>query len=224
VAGKPFLRWKAGIDTLAQGGAWRWALALGFAIALGGGVWAYDVYSPEIGAKWPVWKAEGAPWLRETVLWIEFLASITLTTAILCWFTALFFCAFCALGFGLPRVLDWLARRFAPRQILVQVRRAIGAALEWDRLWGTVFNVMASLAALDTLRLVLKRPLDYWDAGIQTAIATAIELIVFQLLFAQGRLGWPSNKPVERTDPGICEEESSSTPEGQSRTAKDRAH
>jgi hypothetical protein len=175
-----------------QGGAWRWALALGFAIALGGGAWAYDVYGPGIRAMWPTWKVEGEPWLRETLLWIEFLASLTLTTAFLCWFTALFFCTFCALGFGLPRAIDWCANRYLPRRNVEQVRRAMDSALEQERLWGTIYNVMASAAALVTLPAVLRRPLDGWDIGIQVVILVAIELIVLQVLFAQGRLGWPS--------------------------------
>jgi hypothetical protein len=185
VAGKPFPGWKAGIETLIQGGAWRWALALGFAIALGGGAWAYDVYGPEIRAMWPTWKVEGKPWLRDTLLWIEFLASITLTTTLLCWFTTFFFCAFCALGFGLPRIFDRFAGRFVSHQSLGRVRRVLATVLGRDRLWGTVFNVVASLVALFTLSLVLKRPLDYWDIGIQVAVAAAIELIVLQELLTR---------------------------------------
>jgi hypothetical protein len=66
--------------------------------------------------------------------------------------------------------------------------------LEQERLLGTVLNLIASFAALITLPNVLGRPLDYWDVGAQVGISAAVELIVFQVLFDQGRLGWPFHK------------------------------
>jgi len=169
-------------------------LALGYAIALGGGAWAYDVFGAEIRSLWPAWKAEGEFWLREALLWIEFLASITLTTAILCWFTALLFCLLCAMLLGLLWLLDRYSSQLFPRQDPSQWRQTIDGIWRHERLWGTVFNLLASLAALGVLTKVLNRTLDYWDVGIQIAISVAIELIVLQVLFAQGRFGWPRNK------------------------------
>jgi hypothetical protein len=168
-------------------------LAAGFAIALGGGLWAYDVWGPRIRASWPTWKAEGAPWLRETLLWIEFLASITLTVALLCWCTALSFCLLCALVFGLPYLLDWLGKR-VPRPEIDRLRRGLELALQRERLLGTLCNLIASAAALVCLARILRRPLDYWDVGIQILISAAFELIVLQVLFAEGRLDWPWNQ------------------------------
>jgi hypothetical protein len=169
---------------------WRWALALGFAIALGGGVWIYDVFGAEIHTLWPRWKAEGEPWLRATLLWIEFLASITVTVAILCWFTALFFCLFCAILFSLPRLLEWCSRRTSFPRRFDQIRRTVGSIVERDRLLGTICNLCASIGALFVLTILLRRPLDYWDIGIQVVISTAIELIVLQILFANGQFNW----------------------------------
>jgi hypothetical protein len=194
VAVEPFRSWRAGIRTLVQGGAWRWALALGFSIALGGGAWAYDVYGSAIHTLWPMWKEEGRLWQRETLLWIEFLASITLTAAILCWFTALFFCVMCALLFGLLALLDRLSSQLVPGRDQSRMRNTIDEIWRRDRLWGSILNVVASLAALATLTKLLDRSLDYWDLGIQIAVSAAIELIVFQVLFAQGRLSWPGGK------------------------------
>lgn len=194
MAEEPFRGWRASIRTLIRGGAWRWALALGFAIALGGSAWAYDVYGSNIRALWPTWKTEGDPWLREALLWIEFLASITLTTAILCWLTALFFCLLCALLCGLFVLLDRFAGKLFPRQYVSRVQHTIDDILRRDRVWGTISNILASLSALVALTRLLRRPLDYWDIGIQFAISAAIELIVFQVLFAQGRLRWPGNR------------------------------
>jgi len=182
---------------LVRGGAWRWALALGFAIALGGGAWAYDVFGPEIRAFWPMWKAEGKPWLRETLLWIEFASSITLTVATLCWFTSLFFCVLCALFFGLSRLLDRCSVRALPEQGLARMRRAMNWIVQHDRLLGSIANALASLAALAVLRILLKRPLDLWDIGIQIMISAAVQLIVLQILFPRGRLDWPWRKPSD---------------------------
>jgi hypothetical protein len=172
------------LRTLVHGGAWRWALALGFAIALGGGAWAYDVFGPQIQSAWPRWKAEGNPWLRETLLWIEFLTSITLSIALLCWLTALFFCLFCAMLFGVPYLLDRFSRNFTPRQGFDSIRYAVDIVLERERLLGTALNLLASLAALVALSNILGRPLDYWDVGIQVAVSAAVELIVLQVVFA----------------------------------------
>jgi hypothetical protein len=172
------------LRTLLQEGAWRWALALGFAIALGGGAWAYDVFGSQIQSAWPRWKAEGEPWLRETLLWIEFLTSVTLSIALLCWLTALFFCLFCAMLFGAPCLLDRFSRHFTPRRGFDRIRYAVDTFLEKERLLGTVLNLLASLAALVALSNILGRPLDYWDVGIQFAVFAAVELIVLQVLFA----------------------------------------
>lgn len=194
MARNSFPRWRAGIHALIQGGVWRWALAIGFAVALAGGVWVCDVFGPEILTAWPRWKTEGEPWLRETLLWIEFLASITLATALLCWFTALLFCLFCAILFSLPGLLDWLSRRTSLSRRFDQIQQIAHTIRQRDRLFGTILNLLASAGALVTLVVVLERPLDYWDVGIQVAISAAIELIVFQVLFANGQFNWPARK------------------------------
>ena len=187
-------RWRASIRALVQGGAWRWALAVGFAVALGGGVWVYDVFGPRIHASWPHWKSGGKPWLRETVLWIEFLASITLTVAILCWFTALYFCLLCAMLYSLPHLFHWFSRHVSPERRFHQIVHRLDALVERDWVLGTILNLIVSGMALVTVTIILERPLDYWDIGIQAVIAAAIELIVLQVLFAKGRLGWPARK------------------------------
>jgi hypothetical protein len=194
VAQVTFPRWRASIRALVRGGGWRWALATGFAVALGGGAWAYDVFGPEIRASWPRWKVEGAPWVRNTLLWLEFLASMTLTIAILCWCTALLFCLLSALVFSLPRLLSWFCRRFPSCRRLDQARRTADAIAQRERIVGTLLNLLAGLGALVTLTVVLGRSLDLWDLGIQAAISAAIELIVLEILFAEGRLGWPTRK------------------------------
>jgi hypothetical protein len=77
---------------------------------------------------------------------------------------------------------------------LDQLQRTVNAVLLKDRLLGTALNLLASLAALAALTVILGRPLDYWDIGIQVTISAAIELIVLQVLFAGGRFGWPTRR------------------------------
>jgi len=162
---------------LIEGGMWRWALAIGFAVALGGGVWAYDVFSPQIRAAWPRWKAEGQPWVREALLWIEFLGSIALTVTILCWATALLFCLLGVVLFALLHLAERSLARTRPAGRLRQTLRK-----EW--VLGTVLNVLASIGSLGVLTALLGRRLDGWDLGIQAAVSAAVELIVLQILFA----------------------------------------
>jgi hypothetical protein len=186
-----FPRWRAGVRTIIQGGMWRWALALGFAVALGGGAWFYDVHWPRVRTAWPQWKAQSTPAVREVLLWIEFTVSIGLSIAALCWFTALIFAILSTLAFLLPR---WVGRHLGAasipgrRRVLLQF---VGRAVEHDRLLGTVLNLVASCGSLGVMSVVRSRPLDFWDIGIQGAIAVAIELIVLQVLFSEGQLGWP---------------------------------
>jgi hypothetical protein len=177
---------------LTKGGAWRWVLAVGFAIALGGGAWFYDVFGPKIRALWPHWKVEGRPWIREALLWIEFLASISLSIAVLCWCTALLFSLLCAMLFSLPHLVGWLRKRFRSQQRLTRMQQHVDKILGHDRLLGTVLNVLASAGALAVLMVIRKRPPDYWDVGIQVAVTAAIELIVLQILFVEGRFRWPT--------------------------------
>jgi hypothetical protein len=171
---------------------WRWALAAGFAVALGGGVWAYDVLAPQIRASWPRWKAKGLPWVREALLWIEFLASIALTLTILCWATAVLFCLLGVIMFTLLHLLERLSARGRHAGRFRQGERIVGVLLRKEWVAGTILNIMASTGSLAVLTVLLDRRLDYWDLAIQVAVSAAVELIVLQVLFADGRLGWPA--------------------------------
>jgi len=190
-----FPRWRAGVRTLVQGGMWRWALAIGFALVLGGGAWFFDVHWPRIRAAWPLWKAQSTPAVREMLLWIEFAASIGLSVVALCWFSALLFSLLCAIVFLLPR---WVGRH--PKEPSIprrqRVLRFLDSVVERDKLLGTVLNVLASSGALGVMSVVKARPLDLWDIGIQGAIAVAIELIVLQVLFSEGRFRLPRPKSL----------------------------
>jgi hypothetical protein len=196
VAQEMFPRWRASLRALFQGGLWRWALAIGFSVALGGGLWTYDVYGTEIRDSWPRWKAESKPWVRESLLWLEFLTSVTLTIALLCWVSAFLFCLLCVMVFSLPHLLDRVSSRLPSSRRLAQVHRASQTVTQRDRLVGTLLNLLASAGALAVLPVLLGRAPDYWDVGIQAAISIAIELIVLQVLFPGGRLGWPTRKTL----------------------------
>jgi hypothetical protein len=194
VAHKSFPRWRASIRILVRGGVWRWALAVGFAVALGGGVWFYDVYGTQIRSAWPEWKAEGAPWVRESLLWIEFLASITLTCAFLCWASALLFCLSSVLVFSLLGLLKDVYQGHSRTVRSFQIREAVEAIARHDRLLGTLLNLTSSIGALGLLAVVLKRRLDLWDLGIQLVVSMAMELIVLDLVLIGGRIAWPADK------------------------------
>lgn len=173
---------------------WRWLYALGAALLLGGGVWAYAQFSPGLCASWPAWKAHGAERAREALLWLEFFGSITLSALALLWFTALLFSLLLAAIYLLTWLLHWMASRSSTR---VRLRRACGvllALLGRERWVGTVLNLAASAGALFALSLASRLPLDDWDWGIQGAIAVAIELIVLGVLFGEGRVGWFSRR------------------------------
>jgi hypothetical protein len=101
---------------------------------------------------------------------------------------------FCAILFSLPGLLDWLSRRTSLSRRFDRIQQIAHTIRQRDRLFGTILNLLASAGALVTLVVVLERPLDYWDVGIQVAISAAIELIVFQVLFANGQLNWPARK------------------------------
>jgi hypothetical protein len=182
------------VRVLVQSGAWRWILAIAFALVLGAGFWAYDVFWPEIRASWPQWKAKGAPWVQELLLWVEFLASVTLSVVTLCWLTALLFCLLAASLCLLALALQRLSGRFPREGWIARARDLLRRVLGHSRLTGTVLNALASAGSLSVLEWILKRPLDFWDIGIQVAIAVAIELIVLDVLFADGWIVRPAHR------------------------------
>ena len=174
----------------------RWALAIGVAVLLGGGIWALDQVSPAIRQgwpslrqAWPAWRARGASWARETWLWLEFFGSIALSLLALLWFTGLLFSLLMALVYLLVRLIGWLAARTPSSGLLSRFERLTLSLVRHDRLLGTVLNLGASAGSLGLLALIVGRPLDYWDLGIQVAIAVVMELIVLGVLFGEGRMG-----------------------------------
>jgi hypothetical protein len=125
------------------------------------------------------------------LLWTEFLVSIGVSIAFLCWATALLFSLLCAVVFLSPRIASWLGGRFASQSWLVRVEHKLGAVTKRDRLVGTVLNLLASAGSVTLLSVIQRRPLDSWDIGIQIGVAVAVEMIVLGFLFSQGRLRWP---------------------------------
>ena len=173
---------------------WRWLYALGAALLLGGGVWAYAQFAPSFGDAWPAWKAHGAERVREALLWLEFFGSITLSALALLWFTALLFSLLLAVTYLLTRLLRWIASRRSTHARLRRACSVLLALLGRERWVGTALNLAASAGALGALSLVSRLPLDDWDWGIQAAITVAIELIVLGVLFGEGRVGWFSRR------------------------------
>ena len=186
-------------DPRARGwaGPWRWLYALGAALLLGGGLWAYAQFAPDLPASWDAWKAHGAERLREALLWLEFFGSILLSVLALLWLTALLFALLLGLIYLLTRLLRWAMARFSSRPGLQRtyVRRACAFTLSLlgrERWVGTALNLLAGAGALGIVAEVSGLPLDHWDLGIQIVIALLIELIVLGVLFREGRVGWLS--------------------------------
>jgi hypothetical protein len=167
----------------------RWALAIGIAVFLGGGIWALDQFSPGVRQVWPAWKARGASWAQETLLWLEFFGSIILSAVALLWFTALLFTLLAALVHLLPRLAGWLAARFPSSDFLSRIEQLTLSLVRHDRVLGTALNLVASAGSLGILAWIVGRPLDVWDLGIQAAITVVMELIVLGVLFGEGRIG-----------------------------------
>ncbi len=171
-------------------GLGRWLSALGAALLLGGGIWAYVQFAPDLRSSWPAWVAHGAERLRQAQLWLAFFGSLLLSALALLWFTALLFAGLLCLVYLLTRLLRWVAARPSST---ARLRRACGgllALLGRERWVGTVLNGAASAGALGALGWVTGLPLDYWDWGIQAVIALLIELIVLGVLFRGGRVNW----------------------------------
>jgi len=167
----------------------RWVLAIGVAVLLGGGIWVLDQLSPGVRQVWPEWKARGASWLQETLLWLQFFGSIALSAIALLWFTALLFSLLAALVYLLPRLAGWLAARFPSSDLLLHIQRMALSVVRHDRVLGTALNGVASAGSLGVLAWIVGRPLDGWDLGIQLAVAVVMELIVLGVLFGEGRIG-----------------------------------
>jgi hypothetical protein len=189
VPGKQKRGEKASVRAPQRAKLWRWLLLVGVALLFAGGVWAHDRVLPEIRAAWPELQARGSERAQEALLWLEFFASITLSVVALSWFTGLLFCLLAALAYLLPRLIHWEARLWPKKRGLPRVRDATLALLRHDRLLGTLLNLLASAGALGVLAAILERPLDYWDLGIQCAIALVMELVVLGAIFREGRIG-----------------------------------
>jgi hypothetical protein len=156
---------------------------------LGSGVWALDQFSSASHQVWPAWKARGASWAQETLLWLEFFGSIALSAIALLWFTGLLFSLLAALVYLLTRLIGWLAARYPSGIFLSRIEQLTLSMVRHDRALGTVLNGVASAGSLGILAWIVGRPLDYWDLGIQAAIFVVMELIVLGVLFGEGRIG-----------------------------------
>jgi len=63
------------------------------------------------------------------------------------------------------------------------MRRVVG---RFDRVVGTALNLVSSAAALALFRWLTRMPLDYWDIGMQVAIAICLELVILGVILRVG--------------------------------------
>jgi hypothetical protein len=167
---------------------WRWLSALGAALLLGGGIWAYAQFAPDLSVSWPAWKAYIMQRGREALLWLQFFGSILLSVLALLWLTALLFSTLLALAYLLARTIRWVAARPSTTARLHRACRGLLTLLGHERWLGTAFNLAASAGALAILARASGLPLDPWDLGIQAIVTLAVELIVLGVLFGEGRM------------------------------------
>ena len=163
-------------DRLRPGASWAairiamrsrdaWMVAFVGVLLVIGGAWAQRRLSPWVASLWRRSPLSGSHVVQEAALWGQFLGSLALSALALSWLTALWFSLGTLVLYGIsrlphlrPSIRDWLRHH--------------------DRLVGTALALLSSACALALLPQVARRPLDYWDLGIQVLLATVIELVV----------------------------------------------
>ena len=142
-----------------------WLVVTAAIVMVVAGVWAYRRLAPWLSSLWRRSWLIGSHMAQVAALWLQFFGSIALSALALSWMTAFWFSLGALLLYGISRlprlrasVRDWPRRH--------------------DRLTGTALNVLSGVCSLALLPLVIRRPPDYWDLGIQSLIAVLIELVV----------------------------------------------
>lgn len=178
-------------------GRWRGVLAVVVLLFLAGGFWVSSLFLPEVQVietnlegTWSKVRFRWSSLIREVILWLEFLGSISLSLIVLSWATGLLFGFLGALVYCFPRLAHFSASMYPTNERLARIRDLVPRVLrKHDRLVGTVLNLSSSLCALFVLSWIVPRPLDYWDFGIQFAIALIVELIVLGAIFKKTGFG-----------------------------------
>ena len=115
------------------------------------------------------------------MVWLGFSGAIlsslvTLVLATLLWFVlfkgVIYLAVLMCLTLRTTVVID--PYQFLPHY---QARKMIDA---YYLLFGTVTNLLASIAALFIVSWVFQRPLSYWDFGIQLLVALCIQYVIFE--------------------------------------------
>lgn len=142
-----------------------WLVAVGAVLLVIGGAWVQRRVSPWALSLWRQSPLFGPHVVREAALWVQFLGSLALSALTLSWLTALWFSIGALVLYGIsrlprlrPSIRDWPQRH--------------------DRLVGAALGLLSSAGALALLPCVARRPLDYWDLGVQVLVAAVIELVV----------------------------------------------
>jgi hypothetical protein len=160
---RPAVSW--GSVRTSVGSREAWLVVVAGLILVVAGAWAHRRLAPLLSSLWHRSSLVGSHAVQESALWLQFLGSLALSALALSWLTAFWFSLSTLLLYGishLPR-LDPSIREW-PRH--------------HDRLVGTALNLLSSACSLALLPQVTRRPLDYWDLGIQALIAALIQLVV----------------------------------------------
>jgi hypothetical protein len=174
---KPAVDWASARKKDGARGEWILPVTM---VLLGTAILAvYHRYGAQIPAALAEVQAFGARVVGQAVPWIEFLGSVSLSVLALSWLTALLFVGSALSLYLLPRIVYRLSTRYPARSWLPSVGDAIDAFTgRYRRVVGTVLVLGSSACALLVFSHLFRRPLDYWDYGIQAALALLLELIV----------------------------------------------
>ena len=160
---RPAASWTAIRVAMRSRDAWLVAI-VGILLVVGGAL-AQRRLAPLVSSLWRRSPLVGSHAAQEAALWVQFLGSLVLSALTLSWLTALWFSLGTLVLYGVsfvsrlrPSIRDW------PRH--------------HDRLVGTALSLLSGACALALLPQVARRPLDYWDLGIQVLLTAVIELVV----------------------------------------------
>jgi hypothetical protein len=176
----PAVSWDSAHKTGAARGGWILPLTV---VLLGVGVLAaYQQLRPRIPGAMAAAQAFGTNVLARAVPWAEFLGSVLLSLLALSWLTTLLFVLSAMLLHWLPRLAHGLALRYPANAWWPRLRDAVHEFTgRYSRIVGTVLVLASSACALLLFSRLFRRPLDYWDLGIQAAFAVILELIVLSV-------------------------------------------
>lgn len=173
---RPAVPWASVRTSVGNREAWL-VVVVGLILVVAG-AWAHRRLAPLLSSLWHRSSLVGSHIVQESALWLQFLGSLALSALALSWLTAFWFSLGTLLLYGISRLPRLDPRMYPSASIREWPRHTEGH----DRLIGTALNLLSNACSLALLPQVTRRPLDYWDLGIQALIAALIQLVVLGVL------------------------------------------